>query len=98
MAIEIAEFTRKIAIFDVWNSTRISNLAKISPYSIFWQVVEVTRISNLAINSPYSIFRHRNFEYTGRFPYIRSYGASTPISDFTGRGHFVTYIRYSGTK
>ena len=40
----------------------------------------------------------RNFEYTGRFPYIRSYGASTPISDFTGRGHFVTYIRYSGTK
>ena len=39
-----------------WNSTRISNLAKISPYSIFWQVVEVTRISNLAINSPYSIF------------------------------------------
>ena len=40
----------------------------------------------------------RNFEYTGQFPYIRSYGASTPISDFTGRGHFVMYIRYFGTK
>ena len=34
----------------------------------------------------------RNFKYTGRFPYIRSYSASTPISDFTGRGYFVTYI------
>ncbi len=34
----------------------------------------------------------QNFGYTERFPYIRSYGASTPISDFTGCGHFVTYI------
>jgi hypothetical protein len=39
----------------------------------------------------------RNFEYTGRFPYIQSYGAGTPISNSTGRGYFVTYIRYSAT-
>jgi hypothetical protein len=40
----------------------------------------------------------RNFDYTGHFNHIQSYGASTPISNFTGCGHFVTYIRYSGTK
>jgi len=51
-----------------WNSTRISNLAKISPYSIFWQVVEVTRISNLAINSPYSIFGPVTSNIRGNFP------------------------------
>jgi hypothetical protein len=27
-----------------------------------------------------------------------TYGASTPISEFTSRGHFVTYIQYSATK
>ena len=55
---------------------------------------------NIEFSDKLAIFdiQLRNFEYTGRFPYIRSYGASTPISDFTGRGHFVTYIRYSGTK
>ena len=56
--------------------------------------------TNIEFSDKFAIFDIwlRNFEYTGRFPYIRSYGASTPISDFTGRGHFVTYIRYSGTK
>jgi hypothetical protein len=34
----------------------------------------------------------RNFDYMGHFHHIRSYGASTPISDFMGRGHFVMHI------
>ena len=46
----------------------------------------------------FDIIWPRNFEYKERFPYIRSYRASTPISDFMGRGHFVTYIRYLATK
>ncbi len=51
-----------------------------------------TRISNLAIKLAIFDIWPRNFEYLGQFHYIRSYGASSPISDFTGRGQFVTYI------
>ena len=80
-----------------WKRTRISNLAILSLYSILGRCWKGTRISNLARTSLYSISGPVT-SIMVRLPYIRSYGASTPISDFTGRGHFVTYIRYFGTK
>ncbi len=63
-----------------------------SLYSIFSPLLEehpnIEFSDKLAI---LDIWPH-NFEYTGRFFYIRSYGASAPIFDFTGRGHFVTNL------
>ncbi len=81
-----------------WKSTRILNLVMKLPYSIFEPVLEGH--PNIEFSDNIAIFDiwPPNFEYTVRLPYNRSYGACTPISDFTGRGHFVTYIGYLGTK